>query len=212
MFRENTASRYRREEWKDLLRRFDAVWARGYDSLGFCMDELGLPAGRICLDRSLYVFSGTAYRAFSRLGFGRCTASPELNEKELTHMPNGRTEFCLYGREPVMVSVQCVYKNYGCPGTECDLTDRFGNRFPVKRNCGDCYNLIYNSLTVLLFNLSKRFELLGFCSYMIAFVSEEPEEVRRILQTYRRSFLLGETLEMPQADRFTGGHFRRGVE
>ncbi|MCD8046870.1 MAG: U32 family peptidase [Clostridiales bacterium] len=212
VFRENTASRYRREEWKDLLLRFDAVWARGYDSLGFCRDELELPAERICLDRSLYVFSGTAYRAFSQPGFRRCTASPELNENELAHMPNGRTEFCLYGREPVMVSAQCVYKNYGCPGTECDLTDRFGNRFPVKRNCGDCYNLIYNSRPLFLFHQAKRIGAPGFGSYRIVFVSEGPEEVRRILQTYRRSFLLGEIPEMPQADCFTGGHFRRGVE
>ncbi|MCD8323864.1 MAG: U32 family peptidase [Clostridiales bacterium] len=212
VFRENTASRYRREEWRELLRRFDAVWARGYDSLGFCLNELGLPAEQICLDRSLYVFSGTAYRAFSQPGFGRCTASPELNENELAHMPNGRTEFCLYGREPVMVSAQCVYKNYGCPGTECDLTDRFGNRFPVKRNCGDCYNLIYNSRPLFLFHQAKLIGALGFGSYRIVFVSEGPEEVRRILQTYRRSFLLGEIPEMPQADCFTGGHFRRGVE
>ena len=45
-------------------------------------------------------------------GFAGYTASMELNRKELAHMENKQAELMLYGYAPLMISAQCVYKNY----------------------------------------------------------------------------------------------------
>ncbi|MCD8148242.1 MAG: U32 family peptidase [Clostridiales bacterium] len=219
IFRENTSIHYLKKEWQDILRSFDTVWVRSYDSLGFCLRELHLNPEQISLDSNLYVFSNMAYRAFAKTGFRQYTASPELNQKELAHMPNAKAEFCIYGETPVMISAQCVYKNYlHCmkgenSGTELSLSDRYHKKFYVHRNCKDCYNVIYNSQPLYLFHHVRQIEKLAFGSYRITFVSEDREKVKRILHDYEESFLRGKDLQPPsQKDSFTNGHFRRGVD
>ncbi|MCC8150762.1 MAG: U32 family peptidase, partial [Lachnospiraceae bacterium] len=219
IFRENTSVFYLKKEWQDILRGFDTVWVRSYDSLGFCMRELHLNPEQISLDSNLYVFSDIACLAFEKTGFRQYTASPELNQKELAHMSNAKAEFCLYGETPVMISAQCVYKNYlHClkgenPGTELSLSDRYHKKFYVHRNCKDCYNVIYNSQPLYLFHQAEQVRRLAFGSFRITFVRENREEARRILRDYEQSFLQGKELQAPsQKDGFTNGHFRRGVE
>ncbi|MCD8365185.1 MAG: U32 family peptidase [Clostridiales bacterium] len=219
VFRENTSLYYENDEWKEILRGFDTVWVRSYDSLEFCMEELRLRPEQISLDYGLYIYSETAYHAFAALGFGKYTASPELNQGELAHMPNEKAEFCLYGDTPMMVSAQCVYKNYlhcmkGKPsGTKLYLSDRYEKIFPVHRNCKDCYNVIYNSRPLYLLHQAGQIKKLAFGSCRIAFVSEDAGTVHRILRDYERSFLRGEDLQAPsRKEGFTNGHFRRGVE
>lgn len=53
----------------------------------------------------------------------------------------------------MMVSAQCICKNtIGCKKQPVELTlvDRMRNHFPVKNNCRECYNVIYNSLPLSL--------------------------------------------------------------
>ncbi|MCD8217287.1 MAG: U32 family peptidase, partial [Clostridiales bacterium] len=219
IFRENTSAYYLIKEWQDILRSFDTVWVRSYDSLGFCLRELHLNPEQISLDSNLYVFSDIAYRAFAKTGFRQYTASPELNQKELAHMPNAKAEFCLYGETPVMISAQCVYKNYlHCmkeenSGPELSLSDRYHKKFYVHRNCKDCYNVIYNSQPLYLFRQAEQVKRLSFGSFRITFVREDREEVSRILRDYEQVFLQGKELQFrSRNDGFTNGHFRRGVE
>ena len=95
-------------DWK----QFDRIWVRSYDGIGFAKDTLGIPVEKLALDAGLYVFSREASADFLAEGFVGYTASMELNHKELTHMENSQAELMLYGYAPLMVSAQCVYKNY----------------------------------------------------------------------------------------------------
>ncbi len=242
VFRADTSARYSGKEVQDILRQFDIIRVRSYDSLGFCLNELGLQPGKISLDYNLYIYSEAAYRAFegisrkyaaddqrtvigestdysSASGFHSYTASFELNRKELSHMPNEHAEFCLYGYQPMMISAQCVYKNYlHCMKKEPDgrrlfLIDRQDKKFLINRNCGDCYNIIYNSQPLYLFHQADSVKKIGFGSYRISFVTEDTDQVRGILSDYRRSFPAGEQLRAPASEHgFTTGHFRRGVD
>ncbi len=134
-------------------------------------------------------------------------------------MPNASAEFCLYGYTPMMISAQCVYKNYlrcmkkGADGRALFLSDRQDKKFLIIRNCKDCYNIIYNSRPLYLFHQAERVKKIRFGSYRISFLEENCTQVREILEDYRRSFRMGEELRAPASEvEFTTGHFRRGVD
>ncbi|MCD7981488.1 MAG: U32 family peptidase [Clostridiales bacterium] len=243
VFRENTSAVYACQEAREIIRSFDTVWVRSYDSLGFCLQVLGLEPERISLDYPLYVYSREAYEAFFSIAdsrhssfrrgeaesvgagkgipenhFLQYTAAPELNGRELAHMPNEHAQFCLYEYMPMMVTAQCVYKNerncakYADPGENLYLTDRYFQHFYIERNCRDCYNILYNSRPVSLFHQAEAVKKLNFASYRITFVTETDDQIRRILENYRCSFLNGREISPPDSRSFTNGHFRRGVE
>lgn len=218
VFRKNSAQRF--SDLAPIIKEFDRVWARSYDSLGYATEVLGMGPGQVGLDHSLYVYSDETAEDFAADGFGYYTASLELNQKELGHMPNGTGEFLLYGYVPLMVSAQCVYKNYDqCyknkNGKEKNLylKDRYFKKFFIKRNCKDCYNIIYNSQPISLFHHADGIRKLGFGSYRIAFVSEDRAQMRNVLRTFEQAFIEGKAVTaLEKKDSFTNGHFRRGVD
>lgn len=203
---------------KEQWRVFDRIQPRSFDGLGLLRDVWGVGTERILLDHSLYVFSREAWNSYrDASGY---TASLELNKRELVHMPNEAAEFLLYGRIPLMISAQCVYKNYECchkndpsSGRNLCLHDRYGREFPIQRRCADCYNIIYNSQPLFLFQHAEELDKLGFGSYRIAFTWESSGKIREILDLYEEAFVRHRSVETPSGrDRFTNGHFKRGVE
>ncbi len=218
VFRKNSVQQF--QNMQAVLRKFERVWVRSYDSLGYTRDTLGIKAEQIALDHNLYVYSEETAEAFAADGLEHYTVSLELNQKELGHMPNREGEFLLYGYAPLMVSAQCIYKNYDqCyknrSGKDKNLylKDRYFKKFFIKRNCKDCYNIIYNSQPISLFHHADGIRKLGFGSYRIAFVSENKEQIQNILHTFENAFRKGRTVKAPEEkDSFTNGHFRRGVE
>ncbi len=134
-------------------------------------------------------------------------------------MPNAKAQLPIYGRTPLMVSAQCVYKTMqGCKkGKEktapLSLSDRRGMVFPLQERCSDCYNVIYNSLPLFLLHQEKTISGLGFGSYRISLVDESPQQTVGILKAYEKAFVKKEKIQPPAGkNAFTTGHFGRGVE
>lgn len=91
----------------------------------------------------------------------RMTAPYELNRGELKKRDNADSEMVLYGYLPLMTSAQCVHANTGkCHTTPVVtyLKDRYGKFFPVKNNCMECYNTIYNTTPLMLFGYGKELQ------------------------------------------------------
>ena len=112
-------------------------------------------------------------------------------------------ELPVYGRAPMMVSAQCLNKTAsGCDKKEklLYLKDRTGNRMPVKNCCRFCYNLIYNAVPTVLYDLEEEIRAVGPDSVRYAFSAESADEVRRILAG-----------ELP-AGGFTRGHWKKSVQ
>ncbi len=219
VFRKNTSDIFETEGWAGTLARFDVLWVRGYDSLGWCFSHPEISRDAVRLDAGMYVFSEEARNDFFLEGIGGYTAAVELNAGELAHMDNSRAEFCVYGYTPVMVSAQCIYKNCGGPsgcGNKYEkfyLSDRYFNKFYAKRNCRDCYNVIYNSRPLFLLHRADDIKGLGFGSLRISFTQEDAETAGEILNDYRAAFLEDEPVSAPTGEHsYTNGHFRRGVE
>lgn len=210
------------QKMKAELQLFDRIWVRSYDGIAFARDVLDLPMEKLALDGGLYVFSNEAAADFLADGFAGYTASQELNSKELAHMNNEKAELMIYGYAPLMISAQCVYKNYascvkeahgGGVRTEClYLNDRYQKQFDVQRNCRHCYNVIYNSQPTSLLHQAKVIRGLSFGSYRIVFREESEKQMQEILVCYTGGFVQGQEIAAPKEGTFTNGHFRRGVD
>ena len=221
VLRENSEGLLRKQV--SVLKRFDRIWVRSYDGIGFAKEELHLPAENLALDAGLYVFSNEAADDFMTAGFAGYTASMELNRKELAHMENEQAELMLYGYAPLMISAQCVYKNYascikeqkkesGKQPQRLYLNDRYQKQFEVQRDCTNCYNVIYNSQPTCLLHHADEIGGLDFGAHRIVFRNESVKQMHGILQQYEDAFRSGRKIQPPKEGTYTNGHFRRGVD
>lgn len=221
VLRENSEGLLRKQV--SVLKRFDRIWVRSYDGIGFAKEELHLPAEKLALDAGLYVFSNEAADDFVAAGFAGYTASMELNRKELAHMENEQAELMLYGYAPLMISAQCVYKNYascikeqkkesGKQPQRLYLNDRYQKQFEVQRDCTNCYNVIYNSQPTCLLHHADEIGGLDFGAHRIVFRNESVKQMHGILQQYEDAFRSGRKIQPPKEGTYTNGHFRRGVD
>lgn len=204
IFREHTAKKFRDMTSQLLELPLDGVVVRNYEELSFAKEELSkFP---IVIDHNLYTYNNYAKYMFGKLGVIRDTVPLELNQKEIRHRDNKNSEMVVYGYYPLMNTAGCVHKNT----KTCDkksvityLKDRYQVLFPVKNYCKDCYNIIYNSVPVLLFAEKERLHAYGIRHLRFDFSIEKKKEVENILNLYEG---FGEKIE------YTNGHYKRGVE
>ncbi len=213
VFRERSIAFYRKCMPELLQLPISEFLVRNYDTLGF-LQEYKVEKERIRLDFLMYTFSEIAKESFSECGYTKQTYSVELKEQEMKHLRKEGQELVIYGYLPLMITANCVHKNFAkCdkkPGREY-LKDRYGKVLSVENVCSDCYNLIYNADCLELFSVFPKVEQVGTESLRLQFTWETSEEVSRILDAYadtkkRKAFFL-----LPQTT-YTKGHFHRGVE
>ena len=146
-------------------------------------------------------------------GIDRYTASVEMNYRELSDVAPGG-ELIVYGYQPVMITANCIRKTT----QECQnkngmmmITDRLGNKFPVKNYCKYCYNIIYNSAPLVLLDQKKEIYDLNLHGIRLNFTIENAQNMESVLEDYKAVFLEGHDKKMPDIN-FTRGHFKRGVK
>jgi putative protease len=219
IFREDTAAEFNR--LAGALRRLplDGFLVRNYEEIGYIRDHFmdgGATAYALVADHNLYAWNDLAGEVLAELGFSKTTVPPELNRGEIRHRDNRQSEMVVYGRCPLMTSAQCVHANT----SRCDKTptvtylgDRYRRGFPVRNVCGACYNVVYNSLPVLLFAQLEELARAGLCRFRLDFTVEEPAEVEEVL-SLMDAFADGKMQRYPGKwqDRYTNGHYKRGVE
>ena len=206
--------------WEELKQCFDGYLIRNYEAL-FLVTETDLQwQTRCALDYTMYVMNREA-KAFYREQFGNIdgilTAPVELSQRELQSLGVEDMTLVAYGRLPLMVSAHCVKKSMGLcrnkKGMECledtepvVLTDRVGKKLPVKQNCLECYNLIYNPECLSLLDGTDTVERLHPHAIRLDFTFETKEETERILRS-------ADGGDAPvTGPGYTRGHFKRGVE
>ena len=140
-------------------------------------------------------------------------------------------ELIVYGRAPMMVSAQCLRKTTGkCrknlqgkgagragenvglqsgygiktvqdTGEILYLKDRTGAEMPVRNYCRFCYNIIYNSVPTVIFDLEKEIRQISPHSVRYEFSTESGPETFAVLEG-----------KVPKGNgAFTRGHLHRGV-
>lgn len=206
IFREKSA-----QKWNGFVKRLlslplDGFVVRNMESLQFIKDHDLLTEGKyIISDYTVYIMNQRAAAYYKQLGISRTTVPMELNFSELLALECGTKEMVVYGHIPLMITAGCLYKNLKkCSGfsKELRLEDRYHKSFPVKTVCSECYNLIYNSQPLVLYDLESKLERLRPDVVRYNFTFESPEAVRKIIENPGKNIL----------QDFTRGHFNRGVE
>ena len=136
----------------------------------------------------------------------------ELNFHELMQVDNPSSIMTVYGYQPLMITENCLMKNT----KECDksykalrLQDRKGKYFHVKCACDFCYNIIYNSVPLSLYNDLGHIKDKLKGPVRLNFTIETNEEVRRTIKAFADKYFndRGDY----NAGTFTKGHFVHGV-
>lgn len=192
---------------------FDGFLVRTYGEIRYLKQHF--PYALLVADHNLYTYNDTAVKILEENGLYN-TMPLELNKKEIAHRDNHASEIIVYGSYPLMVSAQCVHANTkGCNHTAeiCQLTDRKNTVFPVKNYCNACYNVLYNSLPVILFSSLGELKEAGIQNFRLEFTVEDEKQTAEILSLFR-DFIEGKRREMPSQyqNHYTNGHYKRGVE
>ncbi len=205
IFRANTSKYYKEMKSGIFKSNLDGVVVRNYEELAFVKAEFSNKA--VVIDHSLYTYNNHAKHAFMEYDIQRDTIPLELNQKEIRHRDNENSEMVVYGHYPLMTTAGCVHKNTkACDGKPqiTYLKDRYNVRFPVKNYCKDCYNVVYNSVPVMLFNELDKLRGMGVQHFRLDFSIESGNEVANVLSLYQG--------EKNNAFEYTNGHYKRGVE
>lgn len=188
---------------------------RNLEELAFLAGNRELAKKPFHMDYNMYVMNREAERMAAEFGAERYTVSPELNESELAQLDLSRAVAVVYGRLPLMVSSQCLWRNTsGCqpgnPGIR-SLTDRKGCRFPVIKDCETCSNTILNSVPLSLLDSPESIKRPGITQVRLDFTTEDARSVRQITAAFLQVYKNGEETEFVFPG-FTRGHLKRGVD
>ena len=208
------AARWFYSRWQEIAPFADGYLVRNLEEFQF-VKEMGVNSLQVQGDYKLYGYSKEAVLAWEELSLVHLTLPVELNLKELKKLDWQKGEMILYGRQPLMISSQCLHKNT----SECDrkpgilqLKDRYGKLFPVRNQCSDCYNIIYNVSPLSLLHHMKEIRLLKPESVRLSFTTEKRGEAEQIFACYRQAVSSqGDSREKYLQD-YTNGHWKRGVE
>lgn len=211
--RKKTLERIERE-FPLLSEAFDGYLVRNFESLFLVMRLEEAWRFRCVLDANMYVMNREAKAFYSTIFSGEggaLTAPVELSAGELRELGVQDMTLIVYGRLPLMVSVHCIGKQLGQCGRKSAaepfwLTDRVGKRLYIKKNCIECYHVIYNPECLLLPEEECYKAGVVPAAYRYDFTTETKEEVSRVLENAVQGTIKnGET-------GYTRGHFKRGVE
>ena len=212
IFRNRTIEIFEQSYDSILTRYFDGMLIRSMEEYQFLKSK-GY-TGNIRLDYNLYIMNSFAKQFWKNQGIAYGTIPVELNKSEIVNLDSKQDEMIVYGYIPAMVTAQCVTSTvHGCK-KDCKITmlkDRYQNEFPVKNQCRDCYNVIYNTAPLYLIDLKEDLEELNAERYRIQFSIENKDEVKQILNQCNSMFSDEKGEMFSQKDSITRGHFRRGV-
>ncbi len=142
----------------------------------------------------------------------------ELNKKELVSLDLANNQIVGYEYQQVMLSAQCVIKNkQGCNRSNSivKLKDDKNNVFFACARCEECCNVIYNGIP---YNILGQLDKAFICDAKIKairvnFTIEDEKAVKEVIHMVK-SFATGNSLDVFSKgnNRYTNGHFNRGVE
>lgn len=181
----------------------------------FYLKNKGIDIKKVIFDSNIYAFNNETIKYYKSIGADIITASYETNGNEFKLLDRSFMEINVYGYFPVMLTAGCVRKTMNkclkgsltaseagqLKSKDTTIVDRKSSSFIVRTVCRYCYNIIYNSVPIGLFQNIDELEALGFCGYRINFTVESPEEIENILLNYKE-----------MKSDYTKGHFKRGVE
>lgn len=197
---------------RDIAYLFDGISVKNIDEAQWLIDNI--PDISTVGEASLYAYNSQALDIYRSKGIDKFIMPVELNIGELIRAGHSNNELVVYGRTAAMVTEQCIKKNTSGCAKKPDvllLKDRKQMIFPVKNKCEFCYNVIYNSVQTSLLGCRDKVLKLSPSAVRLDFTIEDGKNTREVIDLYYKAFILNDFAESP-AEKFTKGHFLRGIE
>ena len=203
---------------KKILELTDGILIDSHELLWFVINEIGYDKP-IVGDIHIYALNKEAELKYKELGFNTLTVPIELNKKEILKRDIDSEELIMYGYMPMMISAQCINKTAnGCDNTNktIRIVDRKGVSFTAVNDCRICNNIIYNSVPISLHNELDIIDKINPAGLRLVFTIENTKEVASITRKYIDVIFNGHSAkdvfkDMSLSNKFTKGHFSRGV-
>ncbi|MGN0383039.1 MAG: U32 family peptidase [Eubacterium sp.] len=159
----------------------------------------------IILDYNVYVFNDFSKQFIEDLKISGYTIPLELSYNERANMSDELAEEVIYGYLPAMVTKGCIYKTMNICGNKGNLVikDKYEYNFKVKQYCGDCYNVIYNSVPIGLFEFMDEILNNHTKKIRLEFIDETSEQIEKVFDCLNNK---------TRMDGATKGHYMRGVD
>jgi putative protease len=183
---------------------------------------------KIYADKFLYTFNSQAVKLLEDNNFSGFIYPSELTLNELLEVKKGyellvaqtseakislASELCIYGREELMVSRQCIKKTLNsCNGRSewLTITSEGKEKYPVYTSCKQCRNYIYNSRPLDLSDYSDEISRLALSSVIVQLTDENYDLT---LQCIHKAYqLLNENSESKSNKNKYTGHFHSTVK
>ena len=213
----------------DDQRPASGLLIRSLDELGLIRKSWsGLSGGfpfRLIADPFLYAYNSEALLSYLDLFPDMwLTGSDELTDREQEQVfmrieergekgfPKERVIMKVYGHQPLMISNQCLNRNYkDCRERLTSFTDHRNEQFFAMSNCRQCYSTIYNGKCTWLLDKVTGAGYNGYQNLLLDFTIESEEQVQRILSLIDQTGNEG-TRRTGSLESFTRGHHYKGVE
>ncbi|MCT4599112.1 MAG: U32 family peptidase [Vallitalea sp.] len=198
---------------------FDGYLIRTYGEKSLINDT----TKEIIIDYNMNVFNNKSILSWKQEGAYAITLSPELNYREMNSLNTENAEIVIYGYLPLMVSKQCVVNNVTKNERLCYnkkkyyLKDRYNKEFYVDRRCDNCYNIIYNSSVLMLFDQINKIRKEGISNLRLEFTNETNTQIERVMTLIvdllnNKQLSTEQIIKKLNLKEFNRGHFIRGIE
>ncbi len=175
------------------------------------LGHIGMARARgfsIRADFGMNLFNSEALEVMSGIGALSACVSFELSLSQIRDLSKPLdTEMIAYGRLPLMVTENCVFKNKNgsCScSEETMLTDRTGAKFPLTKDGESCRTVILNSQVLYLGDKYDEYSKLGMWAIRLAFTDETPQQMMKVIRSYVNK-------ETPKPGEYTRGLYFRGT-
>ena len=141
-------------------------------------------------DFGLNLYNSAAMNAVRDLELSSATLSFEMTLPQIRDVSKAvPCEIFAYGRLPLMVTENCLYRNRSgscsCQQGPMRLTDKTGADFPVIRDGNTCRSVLLNGKKLYWLDRQKDLEKLGIWAFRLYFTTENPMEVDQVLNACR---------------------------
>ena len=161
--------------------------------------------GPVAGDSFLYAYNSHSMKLYKELIPDiQFISSDELTDNELK-LTGGDVIFKAYGHQVLMVTNQCLMKNYyGCRQGIVRFRNENNDRFFTANRCSHCLSVIYDSRII---NMTDRLDEIPYEKIMLDLTVENAEQTREVL-----SRIDSGQCSDAHAAGFTRGHHYKGVE
>ena len=209
---------------RNIILEFVQKYTIRYDIAGYYVSNLESVSilkecgysGSITSDIFIYAYNRRSCEELYGYGVSTTTVPVELNERELYRRTITGEELIIYGRIPVMVSANCIFRTEnGCSKTKGHmmyLSDRKNEKLFVFCDCNGCVNIIYNSVRHSICDEDKLFLRLAPSSVRLCFTDEDANETAKVLDMYLKNRKFNGSAPVKLCSAYTKGHLKRGVD